>query len=207
MRVAILSSISRGCAAFAQATIAAKLRYCLRHGYSLTLTNRPYETAVSEGLLDLLKVLDDYELVWILDSDALITGTQPIHEVPGLGPHVSVCRETISTANPINCGSMVFAATERTRRLIREIYDAEHEWRRLPCLWQSWLTDRLPQLQAEKTLTLLPPKAFNSTVWTHSGGGSHWEPGDLVYHPCGVTPHELRAEAIREIAATLEATP
>ena len=207
MKVTILSSISPGCAAFAKATISAKLRYCLRHGYSLSLGNRPYETSVLEGLLDILCALDEFDVVWILDSDALITGTQPIHEVPGLGPHVSVCRETIDPRNPINCGSMVFAATDRTRRLVREIYDAENEWRQMPCLWQSWLCDRLPQLQADRTLTLLPPRAFNSTVWNHSGGGCHWEPGDLVYHPCGIVPHELRAEALRELAATLEATP
>jgi hypothetical protein len=87
------------------------------------------------------------------------------------------------------------------------MYDAEPEWRRLPYITQSWLSDRLPQLQRDRTLTLLPPRAFNSTAWNHSGGGSHWEPGDLVYHPCGIVPHELRAEALRELAATLEATP
>jgi hypothetical protein len=57
------------------------------------------------------------------------------------------------------------------------------------------------------TLTVLPPRAFNSVAWNHSGGGSHWQPGDLVYHPCGIVPHSLRAEALRDIASTLEATP
>jgi len=207
MRVALLSSISQGCAAFAQATTASKLRYCLRHGYSLVFENRAYEQACHEGLLDLARMLDHYDIVWSLDADCLITGRQPIHELPGLGPHVTICRETISQSSPINCGSMVWQSTERSRRLLHDMHDAEPEWRRLPYVTQSWLADRLPQLQRDSTVTLLPPKAFNSTVWNHSGGGSHWQPGDLVYHPCGVVPHELRAEALREMAATLEATP
>jgi len=207
MRVALCTSISPGCAAFASATTPSKLAYCLRHGYSLLLVNRPYEDAAYQGLSDLLRALDDYDIVWSLDADCLITGIHAIHELPGLGPHVTICCETISQSSPINCGSVVWQSTERSRRLLQEMYDAEPEWRRMPHITQSWLADRLPQLQRDSTITLLPPKAFNSTVWNHSGGGSHWEPGDLVYHPCGVVPHELRAEALRELAATLEATP
>lgn len=205
MRVALVTSISPGCAAFAKATTPSKLAYCLRHGYSLVLINRPYDEAQAEGWHDLLSLLEEYDIVWILDADCLITGTQPIHELPELGPHLTVCEEQIVDWNRLNCGSMIWQSTDRVRQFIREIIAAEPHWRTLRCQLQTWLGDRAHLLA--DTIRVARQRAFNSVVWNHSGGGSHWQPGDLVYHPCGVVPHELRAEALRDLAATLEATP
>lgn len=206
MRAAICTSISAGCAALAKATTPSKVAYCLRHGYSLVLVNRPYDEAVVEGLRDIWRLLDDdYELVWSLDADCLITGTAPIHALPELGHHVTVCEEQIVGWNRINCGSMVWRNTDRTRIVLGEILAAESHWRRMPCLWQSWLAEQGSLLG--DAVTVARQRAFNSVAWNHSGGGSHWQPGDLVYHPCGIVPHELRAEALRDVAATLEAAP
>ena len=205
MNVAIYTSISPGCAEFAAATTPSKLRYALRHGYSLVLRNRPYHEAVVESLRDVRELLTDFDVVWTLDADCLVTGTQPIHEVPGLGRYVTVCNESICDWNQLNCGSMVWRSALTTRCLLAEMSNREREWRSMPCGWQTWLAEHAAY--RDDTLTVLPPRSFNSVAWNHSGGGSHWQPGDLVYHPCGIVPHSLRAAALREVAATLEATP
>jgi hypothetical protein len=202
VRVAIYTSISEGCAEFAKATTPSKVSYCLRHGYSLVLRNRPYHQAVLASLDDTRRLLEEFDMVWTLDADCLVTGTQPIHEVPGLGRHVTVCEESIVNWNRLNCGSMVWRSTVAVRHFLLDMIEAEPEWRSMPCGWQTWLGQR-----ERERLTVLPPRAFNSVSWNHSGGGSHWQPGDLVYHPCGIVPHSLRAEALRDIASTLEATP
>ena len=205
MRVALLTSISPGCAAFAKATTPSKLAYCLRHGYSLVMINRPYDEALIEGLADLWALLEDYDLIWSLDADCLITGTAPIHKLPELGDHVTVCEEQIVDWNRLNCGSMVWRDTERTRGVLGQMIASEPQWRSMPCKSQSWLNENAPLFG--DAVQIARQRAFNSVAWNHSGGGSHWQPGDLVYHPCGVVPHELRAEALRDMAATLEATP
>ena len=206
MNVAIYTSISPGCADFAAATTPSKLRYCLRHGYSLVLRNRPYHEAVLQSLNDVQRLLDQFDMVWTLDADCLVTGTQPIHEVPGLGTHVTVCEESIVNWNRINCGSVVWKSTVAVRHFVlRKMIRDQPEWRSMPCGWQTWLAQHAAEIG--DALTVLPPRSFNSVAWNHSGGGSHWQPGDLVYHPCGIVPHTLRAEALRDIASTLEATP
>lgn len=205
MSVAIYTSISPGCADFAEATTPSKLRYCLRHGYSLHLSNRPYYEAQVESLRDIYRLLYEHRMVWSLDADCLITGTQPIHEQPDIGPHVSVCEEMIVAWNRLNCGSVVWRATNATRGLLALLIQAEPEWRAMPCGWQTWLADREPTLG--ERLKVCRQRTFNSVSWNHTGGGSHWQPGDLVYHPCGIVPHSLRAAALRDIASTLEATP
>ena len=205
MNVCIYTSFSPGCADFAAATTPSKLRYCLRHGYSLVLRNRPYHEAVLASLNDLWGLLDEFDMVWTLDADCLITGTAPIHELPGLGEHVTVCEESICDWNKLNCGSMVWRQTSNVSVLLARMVECESQWRAMPCGWQTWLAEHAAEIG--DTLTVLPPRAFNSVAWNHSGGGSHWQPGDLVYHPCGIVPHSLRAAALREVAATLEATP
>lgn len=206
MRVAIATSISQGCSAFAKATTPSKLAYCLRHDYSLVLINRPYVEAVVEGLRDLWRMLDDgYDLIWGLDADCLITGTAPIHQLPELGDHITVCEEQIVNWNRLNCGSMVWRNTDRTRIVLSEMIAAEPQWRGMPCQSQTWLAENAPMLG--DAVKIVRQRSFNSVAWNHSGGGCHWQPGDLVYHPCGIVPHSLRAEALRELAATLEVTP
>jgi hypothetical protein len=205
VNVAIYTSISEGCAEFAKATTPSKLSYCLRHKYSLHMANRHYHEALVESLRDIYRLLYEHQMVWSLDADCLITSRQPIHEHHDLGPHVSVCEEAIVGWNRLNCGSVVWRATSATRSLIALLIQAEPEWRAMPCGWQTWLAEHAAEIGDK--LTIVRQRAFNSVVWNHSGGGSHWHPGDLVYHPCGIVPHSLRAEALRDIASTLEATP
>jgi hypothetical protein len=205
MSVAIYTSISAGCAEFAKATTPSKTAYCVRHGYSLVLRNRDYYAAQLQSLHDIYLMLNSFDVVWALDADCLITGTTPIEMVPGIGPNVTVCEEMIVGWNRLNCGSMIWRSTDATRMLLGDMMDAEEQWRQMPCGWQTWLADREAKLG--NRLKVVPQRSFNSVTWNHSGGGSHWQPGDLVYHPCGIVPHTLRAAALRDIAATLEATP
>ena len=133
MNVAIYTSISEGCAEFAAATTPSKLRYCLRHDYSLVLRNRPYHEAVLASLDDVRNLLNEFDAVWTLDADCLVTGTAPIHELPGFGPNVTVCEELICDWNRLNCGSMVWRSTTLTRCLLSDMICLDHKWRAMPC--------------------------------------------------------------------------
>lgn len=199
MSVAIVTSVSASIGGIALMTVPNKLEYCLRHGYSLVVDNAPYEEAVA-GVAWLMSLFARYDTLWVLDADAVITNMAvPIHTLPCLGPHVTVCEEGIVGWNRLNCGSMVYRATQQSSELLRRITASRDEWRSLPCGWQSWLANKADELG--DTLTVAPLRAFNSCLWTHAGGGTYrpgcnWHPGDLVYHPCGVYPLTERAEWI-----------
>jgi len=195
MRVALFTSVSANIAGLASLTMPHRLAYCLHHGYSLVIDNRPYEHALA-SLNDIAELLDVYDLVWAMDADTVITNpAQRIETLPCLGPHMTVCEEGIVPWNYLNCGSVVWRNTQPCRDLCRDIVAAEKEWRQMACVWQTWLWKYLEHLG--DTVTVAPLRAFNSCVWNRPGGGdgpagSHWQPGDFVYHPCGVFPMEER---------------
>lgn len=204
MRVALVTSVSENIRDIAALTVPNKLEYCLRHGYSLIADNRPYDEAVAR--MDVLcDYLDAFDLVWTLDADAVITHMEtPIHTLDCLGPHVTVCEEGIVAWNRLNCGSMVWRNTFYARWLATTITATQQQWHQFPCQWQTWLADCAEGLGG--ALTVAPVRAFNSCVWNRPGNsrdeiGGHWQPGDLVYHPCGVYPKD---ERMRWISRALE---
>lgn len=195
MNVAIVTSVSSGNAGIAALTTPNKLEYCLRHGYSLVADNQPYEQAVA-NMRTINHYLDRFDLVWTLDADAVITNmTVRIDELPCLGPNATVCEEGIVDWNWINCGSMVWKNTEATRHLLEAVDAAEPVWRHLVCITQTWIGEvarRRPEF-----VTVAPLRSFNSCEWNRPGNaegepGTHWQPGDFVYHPCGVYPLDER---------------
>jgi hypothetical protein len=173
--------------------------YCVRHGYSLVLRHMSYAEALT-CQNEIIELLGRHDLLWTIDADCLITNHKTrIETVPGLGPHVTVCEEGMwwYPQNRINCGSMVWRSTDNSRTILREMLAAAPEWsnrNRYPNISQSWLADKAERYA--DSLTILPPRAFNSVAWQQEGGGTLWEPGDLVYHPC-CHPHERRAEILR----------
>ncbi len=205
MKVAVVTSVSANIAELAALTVPNKLEYCLRHGYSLIVDNQPYEEAVKNLSNSLLSILDCHDLIWTLDSDAVITNmTVPIHTLDCLGPAMTVCEEGIVDWNLINCGSVVWKSGCRTRYVLERLREAESEWIGLPCQQQSWLGGLVGSVG--DLITVAPLRAFNSCVWNCPAGGPgepgcHWQAGDLVYHPCGVFPHTTRVAAIRQILA------
>lgn len=192
MRVALLTSVSKNIAHLAALTVPNKLEYCLRHGYSLIVDNRPYEEVVKNLSDIILSALADHDMVWTLDCDAVITNmTVPIHTLECLGPAMTVCEEGIVEWNRINCGSVVWRRGCRTTYLLERMREAEEEWTNLPCQQQSWLGERAES--AGDLITVAPLRTFNSCAWNMPGGGTgqpgtHWQPADLVYHPCGIFP-------------------
>lgn len=201
MSLAIITSVSQNISDIAALTIPNKAEYCLRHGYSLVVDNQPYDQAVArtDRLCDFL---DRFDVVWTLDADAVITDmTTPVHALPCLGPNVTVCEEGIVAWNRLNCGSMVWKNTFLSRWLACTLAALRGEWQSLPCQWQTWLGQRVEQLG--DVLAVAPLRSFNSCAWNRPGGadgdpGSHWQPGDLVFHPCGVFPHSERLAAISQ---------
>jgi hypothetical protein len=202
MSVALVTSVSANIADLAAITVPNKLEYCLRHGYTLICDNQPYDQAVAR--VDLLcHYLDRFDMVWTLDCDAVITDIgQPIHELACLGPHVTVCEEGIVSWNRLNCGSMVWRNTTKARVLLQTISEDRDRWAGLTCGWQTLLGEFAAV--GVDVLTVAPLRAFNSCVWNRPANerdevGSHWQPGDFVYHPCGVFPMEERIEWLKRI--------
>lgn len=201
MKAAVFTSVSKNIGELARLTIANKADYCLRHGYSLIADNLPYQEAVVSQHR-VANLLDNFEMIWTLDADTVITDLdRPFHELACLGPHVTVCEEGIVEWNKINCGSVIWKNTFRTRWLLNGIPANVDIWARMPGGWQFWLA--LLAKELGDLVTIAPLRAFNSCEWTHPNGqegtpGSHWQPGDLVYHPCGVFPPEERLRRVRE---------
>lgn len=205
MSVLVITSVSANIAGMATLTVPNKTEYCLRHGYSLLVENLPYEQA-NVNVSRLARHFDQFDIVWALDADAVITnmGTA-IHELDCLGPHVTVCEENIVAWNRVNCGSVVWRATQTSRDVLASIDADAGEWQAFPCGWQTWIG--LVAAKRPDVIHVAPTRAFNSVAWTHPGGsatyspGSHWQPGDFVYHPCGVFPHEAKLDAVRAALA------
>lgn len=203
MKVALCTSVSANIAELAAITVPNKLEYCLRHDYSLVVENRPYTEAIRSIRNVLVPLFEVYDLVWTLDCDAVITDmTKPVHTLPCLGQGVTVCEEGIVGWNRLNCGSMVWRAGSRSRYLLERIDESVAEWVSAPCVWQTWLGQHAAALSDE--MVVAPLRSFNSCAWNRPGGssgepGSHWERGDLVFHPCGVYPHEERLEVVRSV--------
>jgi hypothetical protein len=206
VKVAVFTSVSANIAGIAALTVPNKFWYCLRHDYSLVVDNRPYAEAVRDVRRVIGPMLDVYDLVWTLDCDAVITDmTSPIHTLPCLGPGVTVCEEGIVDWNRLNCGSMVWRSGSLSRYLLDRIDESVAEWGTAPCVWQTWLGSNAESLG--DAMTVAPLRSFNSCAWTHPGGsvgeaGSHWERGDLVFHPCGVFPYSDRVDAIQSVLET-----
>lgn len=201
MKVAVVTSVSENIAELAALTMPNKLEYCLRHGYSLVCDNQPYAEAVRNTHY-LCDYLDRFDLVWSLDCDAIVTNmAQRIEELSCLGHHMTVCEEGIVAWNKINCGSMVWKNTVETRGLLHAISRRVDEWQHMPCIWQTWL--QFIKTTPEDAITVAPLRAFNSCVWNRPGNardeiGGHWQPGDFVYHPCGVYPYQERIAWVRK---------
>jgi hypothetical protein len=202
MKVAIVTSVSSKIAEMAATTAHNKVEYCLRHGYSLLLENRAYADAVKNVAEVVLPLLDRFDLVWTLDADCVITNMGvALHELGCLGPGATVCEEGIVGWNKLNCGSIVWRAGERSQRLLRLLHDSYDQWVNLPCQWQTWMAGI-----GEDLVTVAPLRAFNSCAWNAPGGGpgevgTHWHPGDFVYHPCGVFPMATRVSSVKAILA------
>ena len=203
MNVAMTTSVSSNIAELAMLTVPNKLEYCLRHGYHLVVDNRPYESAVDAFADTMLTLLDQYDLVWALDSDALITNMDvAIHTLPCIGPGMTVCPEGMIEWNLLNCGSVVWRSGSRSRYLLERLRESRDEWVEMPCQHQTWFGNCV-RSGAGDLITLAPLRAFNSTAWNYDDEilrpGSHWQEGDLVFHPCGVFPHEERLRVIKEM--------
>lgn len=189
MKVAIYTSASQN-TPWIKTTISNHLEYCIRHNYTMVLSCEPYEQALNEfGKLNYL--LDQYDLVWTLDADCLITDlTKRIEEIPELGPHVSICKEGLGPHSLVNGGSMVWKSTKQSHELIDEIVASKPEWESLTFNIQDWLMKH--RVRLSDRLTICPERTINSSDSPYI---CLWEPGDFVYHPCGL-PTETRCKIL-----------
>lgn len=207
-RIAMVTSVSAG-TPWAEVTTPNHAEYCLLHGYTFIARALPYDQAVRDFqfLDDLLSIFD---IVWCLDSDAVVTDmTKRVQDLP-LRRGMNVCRENISTPDPwINCGSVIWArddpgwsSAREARAVIGAIREHESGWSSMQWIWQQWVEGLLrsgPEKPADHlcrlgdAITVHPPRLFNSC---DHGEARNWQPGDFVYHPCG-EPAARRLELVR----------
>jgi len=191
MKVAVYTTASSG-TPWAEITLPNRLEYCVRHDYTLMVQCEPYRKAL-DGFDRLHALLDQFDLLWTLDADCLITDlTRRIEDVPELGPHVSICEEGLGPHALVNGGSMVWRSTALTHDLVTEIVDSQPEWISLEWNVQQWLMRHHERL-ADR-LTICHKRAFNGI---EHGQTKVWQPGDYVYHPCGA-PADIRCRLLRD---------
>jgi hypothetical protein len=207
MRIAINISVSSNISDVASVTLPNKIEYCLRHNYSLIVDNEKYEVA-SVRTDRLCKLLDNYDILWMLDADTIITNMHTkIEDLTCLGPHLTICEEGIVDWNFLNCGSIIVKNTKPSRWLLETIPVLQFQWKPLVCGWQTWINGNMQNLG--DLITVAPIGAFNSCVWNKPGGGegepgSNWKQGDLLYHACGVFPKSEKIRYLTDIQQFIE---
>lgn len=192
MKIALVTSASSN-TPWINITISNHLEYCVRHNYTMIVYCESYSEAMENfGRLDSL--LNDYDLIWTIDADCLITDlTKKIEEIPELGPNVSICEEGLGPHTLINGGSMVWKNTLETHELIQEIISFKSEWISLTFNIQDWLMTHHQRLSNK--LKICPLRTFNSV---HHNDNKIWLAGDFVYHPCGA-PADLRCQMLNDM--------
>lgn len=194
MKIAILTNTSDEIKHTSKLTVSNKYEYCERHNYALIVNNEPYDSANMDVMRKKASLLNIYDMVWALDSDALITNmTIRVEELSCLGPHMTVCPEGITKWSLLNCGSTIWKKTDKTFALLKKLHECIPEWKAMPCGWQSWL--QVYQDHIGDAVTIAPLRSFNSCVWNMPGGGigtpgSNWQHGDFVCHANGIFPYE-----------------
>lgn len=181
MKIALVTSASSN-TPWIDITISNHLEYCIKHNYTMIVNCESYIDALENfGKLD--NLLYEYDLVWTLDADCLITNlTKKIENISELGPNVSICEEGLDPNTLINAGSMVWKNTKLSHELINEIVLAKSEWLLLNFNIQGWLMINHQKLTDK--LKICPKRTFNSV---HYGDNKIWQSGDFVYHPCGAS--------------------
>ena len=192
MRVAVVSTMSAQ-TPWSAVTTPNHAEWCERHAATFVARCLPYHEAVAD--FDFLEdLLRHFDYVWCLDSDAVITNMHTTLDSLELDPGLNVCQEGLHEQCPINCGSTIWGSDWRSRELLALLTKHEPEWRKCTWIWQQWIAERLEVCPVKGLVRVHPARAFNSC---HHGDRCLWQPGDFVYHPCGV-PSAQRVSMIHE---------
>jgi hypothetical protein len=187
-RVALFTSHSKNIINTTKTTINNKIEYCLKHDYSFILDCMDYDEAAA-STEKLIGLFDRYDLIWCLDMDTIITNmTYKIHKLDCLGPDVTICEEKTFG---INCGSMVFKNTDKTKWFLKTITNTRREWEVMGLRWQEWIVRNWPKVK--HSITIAPLRSFNSCNLPSCNGQeiTDWQEGDFVYHACGAKEKQI----------------
>lgn len=178
--------------------------YCSLHKYDLIFAN-PYGNKF-ERFPQWLKIaisidkLSDYDLIWALDSDTLITNfTKKIEDYISPNEDFLLTSTDLSVKN-INSGSMIFRNTPFTKKFLQEIWDCD--WNNGS--YQYFDQTRLIELLTKNPQYLLkgriaPMRIMNSAMhyWFEN---SNWQHGDLLAHLFGCS-NSFRTQKLKEMLA------
>lgn len=196
MNIAIVTSASSN-TPWIDITLPNRLKYCIKHNYAMIVNCEAYSEAL-ENFGKLSSLLSNYDLVWCLDADCLITNfTKKIEDIDELGPNASICEEGLGSHALVNAGSMVWKNTPLSHELIDEIVLSKPEWQSYQFNIQSWFMVHHKRL--EDKLKICPIRTFNSV---HYGDKKIWQNGDFVYHPCGM-PTDIRCQMLRDMRSQI----
>ncbi len=198
MKIALLSTHSPGNAELARLTEQNRWDYSARHGYDLITLRMSYEESFDRGLLKLAHALQEYDVVFAIGSDVVITNPhvqiEAIARLARTGTVALMSREMAGRSAVNNDVAIWLQANRAAEAVIGRIRAARHIWEVMPNLWQSFIADTPAMLER---VTVLEPRALCAT---DQGGEWLWEPGDFVCHLLGGTTESKieRCKAVLE---------
>lgn len=168
-KIRIVSQCSQEYRDLDDLTWPSKQAYAIRHGLDWHRGLQKHDLTWRVWL-DQLEQVPEGNWIWVLDSDAKITGDQDVRQF--LGGDIIVA----SDWNGINCGSMLLRNCQGVRSLIRQAIAERYKSR-----WQEQgLVLALAPLH-RVDVRQVPLRSINS--YGIDGGEEHrWQSGDLVCH-------------------------
>lgn len=197
MKIAVVSNHSSRNVELARLTSGNHWDYAARHGYDSITLRMAYEESFTWGLTRLREILEDYDVVFSIGSDVLITN--PSLSIESMLPpdptkHVVLMAREIEGRSPVNNDVAIWVAGNESDLLLQRLRADRDKWKSLPNLWQSYIADT-PDIFSK--ITVLPPRALCATDQT---GEWHWHDGDFLCHFLGGTI-ESKIERVNEFRA------
>lgn len=178
----------------AEVVLPAVRKYCSKHDYRKCFLCSDEDEDWALNKITYLSFFDDlweYDVLWVLDLDTLITNPEiRFTDFVDFKHDIFICKDV----NGINAGSWIIRNTEASRRFVETIvnnFDAPHE--------QILMNRYLDMVKVK----YLPHPSINSYKYelydygekTHEEG--QWQEGDLLLHLPGLSL-EKRIEIFKE---------
>lgn len=163
-------------------------KYCLKHGYNIIVGKYPEPCLSDFGYkkLENIKLLfenNEYDVIWSLDLDTLITNLKvKVEDFIGNDHDFYICKYP----NGINAGSFIFKNTEWAIEFLRRTIG----YRGRPKMYcEQDAFNRYVNVYGVENIKFIEHPSINSTLfklYPEFGKQKHedgqWEPGDFVLH-------------------------
>lgn len=178
------------------------IQYCETHSYNYILTKYERSLKDFDKIKKVNEYLNDYDFIWALDGDAIITNhTIAVESFLDDEHELFLCKDI----NGINCGSFIIKNTSWAEWLIAWMLDLEGV-KSIYCEQDAlnMYLEKFPA-QAERKVKFLPHQSINSYICKLYPEydivvqpKENWKEGDFVLHLPGVS-NEKRLSILKEI--------